>query len=132
MNEIQSKFSDKIVTKDELKKMIDNYLRTKGINKFKRKLKYSEIINEEAWIYRTLAKFVEKKYYNLIDWNLFDFSPKDNRINKKEYPYLINTLIENPRGQLFNLILDNKNNSYFSVHPTIRERILFIEKSIAY
>ncbi len=60
---------------------------------------------------------------------MFDFAEKNMRINEHEYPYLIKTLIENPEGQLFNSVFDNKKKNLYKPHPTFGERILFLEKS---
>jgi Zn-dependent protease with chaperone function len=129
LKDIQKKLPNKVIPKDELKKVVNNYFRSTKLSKYKKLINSSKRSEEEGQISVILSKFVCKKYYKLIDWNDFDFSPKDNRINIEEYPFLIKTLIDNPDAQLFDLVLDNKSKSILSSHPTVSDRILFLDKS---
>jgi Zn-dependent protease with chaperone function len=127
---INEKLPDKtVIPEEELKAIIKASFESEEIGKFRKELTKPKIKQEDKIIEKFINKFFDRKDFQLIDWNLFDFAEKNMRINEYEYPYLIKTLIEHPEGQLFNSVLDNKKKNVYVSHPTFGERILFLEKS---
>ncbi len=64
-----------------------------------------------------------------IKWEDVDNNKRDGRIDSIEYKGLIETLMDNPELQLFKTPNDNIRKMKFKTHPTLRERILFMEKN---
>jgi len=78
---------------------------------------------------KLLDHYKNKPGYKILDWSLFDFDVRDLRVNEKEYPHLIRSLIDEPEKQLVNLTFDNVKDAKDDAHPTLRQRILFLEKN---
>ncbi len=127
---INEKLPDKtVISEEELKAIITTSFESEEIGKFRQELNEPKIKKDDKIIEKFIEKFFDKKDFQLINWNLFDFAEKNMKINEQEYPHLIKTLIENPEGQLFNSVFDNKKKNVHKSHPTFGERILFLEKS---
>jgi len=72
-----------------------------------------------------------KRNLKTIPWKEFDFNKIDFRIDEKEYPYLIKSIKDNPGKQLVETISDSISLNFKYIHPTLRERILFLDKNLS-
>ncbi len=127
---IEESLQNKLLSKKELKKYVLNAFKSDDIQTLKEVLSDTEIEERNKQIKTCLSTLNGSEKNKLLDWDLFDFDKKDHKINNTEYPYLINALLDNPKKQLFDIILDNVKANEYGTHPTIRERILFLHKNI--
>jgi len=126
---IYKRLPDKPFSKKELNSIIKETFKTEEFRQKRSKLSKFKLIQEKNAIKDFTNSVMLNKKFEIIDWNLFDFIKKDMRISPAEYPSLIKALLENPEQQLFNIPSDNLDQTKKGSHPTLRERILFLEKS---
>jgi Zn-dependent protease with chaperone function len=77
------------------------------------------------------GRYKNKPGYQILDWSRFDFDVRDLRVDEKEYPHLVRRLVEEPDKQLVDFTFDNVKDAKDDEHPTLRQRILFLEKNFA-
>ena len=119
----------KVVAEKELKQTVAHFFESDAIEPFRTQLSDDDVKFEEQQIENFLDEFFDNKDFQLLDWGLFDFAEQNMRIDSAEYPYLIDALLKHPDGQLFNLKTDNKEHTEYDTHPTVGQRILFLEKT---
>lgn len=124
----EAKLPDRAVTKNELLNILREVLNSDATDELRDQLSREAQKKEEEKIRELLDKLLANHEFDLIDWNDFDTEVKDGRISRNEYGKLIATLIDDPDQQLFDLPSDNKILVQEGTHPTVRDRILFLEK----
>lgn len=127
---VMNKLPEKLMSRSMLNKFIDDTFNSKEIAELRRDTKTIDKVEKAKFIRSTIKLYHSKNNFKIIDWNLFDFNNKDFKIDEVEYPYLIKSLIEHPEEQMFDLVYDNRKHSKMNSHPTVRERILFLEKNL--
>lgn len=127
---VEKELGDRIFTKTELVAAINSAFRSRRMKNLRKKIGWIKHFFEKNKLKESLQYFSEKDELDLYDWGMFDFAEKDLKISENEYPYLIKTLLGNPNKQLFHLIEDHHRKVVNLSHPTMRQRILFIEKSL--
>lgn len=78
-----------------------------------------------------LTRLSHMRNYRTIPWDDVDHHTRDGRIDIVEYDGLIEVLKSHPELQLFNTPQDNIRKMKFRTHPTLRERILFLDANCA-
>lgn len=102
---------------------------SKEMGGLRRDLGAQEQEDRKKKLEKLLDQYKNKPGYKILDWTLFDFDVRDLRVNEKEYPHLIRSLVEEPDKQLVNVTFDNVKDAKDDAHPTLRQRILFLEKN---
>lgn len=123
---IKRKLNKKIHDEDLMLKQIKSHLK-KMKHKKKKKLPKETIEKRDQTLNKYLKSMSLMNNYKTICWNEVDHNIKDGRIDAVEYEGLIETLVNNPELQLFRTIADNIQKMKFESHPTLRERILFMD-----
>jgi len=127
---VMNKFPDKVMSKPMLNKFLQETFNSEEITNLKRNPDSIDLKEKNKFINDSYRLYRNKKNYKVIDWNLFDFNKKDMKIDEVEYPYLIKSLIEHPGEQMYDLLYDNVQSTRWKSHPTVSERILFLEKNL--
>lgn len=96
---------------------------------FKVDLTEKEIMREEGIITKLLGQTELAIHRKILDWEKFDFVERNYRIEPQEYDYLIKSLIES-EDFLVDSITDDESDEITSTHPSLRHRILFLDKNI--
>ena len=117
-------------TKKELIAIIKSVFRSKKMNSLRKRLGRLKRYFENQSVEESLRLYADKEVIELYNWKNFDFDEEKFKISEKEYPYLIEELMKYPDKQLFHLIHDQDDKVVDLSHPTVRQRILFIEKSL--
>ncbi len=115
-------------TKD-IERVLDEHLATVEGRKLRRKLSKRELKKEKQAIDEIARSLLLNQDFQLLDWKRFDNVNPDGRLNQVEYRQLIEILKDEPEGQLFDLSSDCIPNTKNGSHPTVAQRILFLEES---
>ncbi len=125
---IRKKVGKRIYDENIIKNKIEECLENIKIGE-KRKMSNRKIRkrNKELEEY---VKNIEKMLKNkTLEWDEIDNHKKDGRIDLIEYKGLIRIIKENPELQLFRGPNDNVKNMKYEDHPTLRERIIYIDQN---
>ncbi len=109
---------------------LDQAFASEEMDKLRRDLGDDDLKAKRAELDVLLERYKNKPGYQILDWHLFDFDIRDLRVNETEYPHLIRRLVEEPDKQLVNVTFDNVKDAGDDEHPTLRQRILFLEKAM--
>lgn len=127
---VMKKLPTRLMTTKETIDFVRDVFKTDEVKALEKDLDNKDLEEKESFISDQLRIYEDKENYQLLDWNLFDFNKKDLKIDEIEYPKLIETILKNPEGQMFNLVYDHEENTENESHPTIANRILFLEKNV--
>lgn len=109
-----------------LTETIDNF----NFSAYNRKMNQLEISKEKKLIASILASPEFSKKRPLIDWDTFDFVERNHRVEEEEYAALIQT-IQPGAKHLIDSITDDESTNVYESHPSLRNRILFLDKNVS-
>ncbi|MBN2571381.1 MAG: M48 family metalloprotease [Ignavibacteriales bacterium] len=124
---VEKNLPEIVTSPKQIKAAIKETFNSKELQDLKLKTQNDVIKKENREINKTLQQFHTLEPSKVMNWNLFDIKKRDNKINQEEYSILIKALIDNPNDVL--LSYENyRKIKLVNQHPTLRQRILFLEK----
>ena len=115
-------------TPEHLKRIIDTVFSSDKLPRLDQPMSKEQAEKESAKIDSFISSFFDRAGFKMIDWKEFDTENVDGRISAAEYPKLIECLKRNPDGQLFQTMSDHAPFASQNSHPTVRQRILFLDQ----
>ncbi len=119
----------KAVGEKELQRLVDTILGSKETQAVRKRLSPEQQKREEKQIEKAIDRLLLNREFKVLDWKRFDYVVPDGRLDRAEYERLIRTLKSCPDHQLFKVATDNADESKRSSHPTVAQRILFLENA---
>jgi len=115
-------------TPEQLKRVIETVFTSEKLPRLDRPMSTAQAQRESEKIDAYIDAFLYRAEFKMIDWQEFDTEIADGSISKTEYPQLIECLKRNPEGQLFQTMSDHAASASQHSHPTVRQRILFLDQ----
>jgi Zn-dependent protease with chaperone function len=116
-------------SRDELDSVITEVISNFDHKSYKTKLSKTAIKKEHALISVMLTDPFYSKKREVLDWSTFDFIKRNHRIEPGEYTALIQTILDK-KSYLIDSVTDEDDDELSSTHPSIRSRILCLDKNI--
>ncbi len=125
----EARLPDRPLSASDIERAIRDVLSQPASKKLRRKLSRSAQAKEEKAIQALCERLLLKREFQLLDWSRFDVGVPDGRVSPAEYPALLEALRSSPDQQLFDLPTDNILFAANGSHPTVAQRILFLEQA---
>lgn len=125
--QIDARLPNRAISVRDLRKRVAEALRSPEADALRKPRNAKELKAKREELKRLSEEFLLNKTFQLVNWDSFDNVIPDGRVNHSEYPRLIATLVREPERQLFDVPTDNAPFVAKASHPTLRERILFLE-----
>ncbi|MDQ8198754.1 M48 family metalloprotease [Pelagicoccus enzymogenes] len=119
----------KAIGQKDIQRLVSNILASPQSQQIRKPLNAQQQAKEDQLIQKAIDRLLLDRDFKLLDWKRFDFVIPDGRLNHAEYERLVRTLDASPQHQLFNIATDNVRESKSSTHPTVAQRILFLENA---
>ncbi|EDY84451.1 hypothetical protein VDG1235_4082 [Verrucomicrobiia bacterium DG1235] len=117
----------KALNSKQLNRLVDQILSGPATSELRKRLTKEEQKTEEAEIQKLVDRLMLAYDFQLLDWKRFDYVIPDGRLNSSEYERLARTLEAEPDSQLFDIATDNILYTKDKSHPTVAQRIHFLE-----
>lgn len=117
----------KAVGEKDIERLVRKIMGDQEVRELRKRLSKKEQQAEEKQIQAIVDKLLLSHDFNVLDWKRFDYVIPDGRLNPSEYERLVRTLEANPGHQLFDMATDSIEHSQKASHPTIAQRIQFLE-----
>ncbi|MDQ8183538.1 M48 family metalloprotease [Pelagicoccus sp. SDUM812005] len=119
----------KAIGEKDLQRLVGQILSSDDAQQIRKRLTPEQQAKEEREIQKAVDRLMLDRDFKVIDWKRFDYVIPDGRLNTAEYERLVRTLQASPEHQLFKVATDNAAASKSSSHPTVAQRILFLENA---
>lgn len=119
----------KAIGEKDLQRLVSQILGNKETKEIRKRLTPKEQAEEDKQIQKAIDQLMLNHEFKVLDWKRFDYVIPDGRLDRAEYERLIRTLKACPDHQLFKVATDNVEQSKNSSHPTVAQRILFLEQA---
>lgn len=120
---------NKAIGEKDLSRLVSHILGDTKTHGIRKRLTSKERAKEEKEIQKTVDRLMLDREFKVLDWKRFDYVIPDGRLGHSEYHRLVRTLKSCPEHQLFKIATDNLEQSRNSSHPTVAQRILFLENA---
>jgi Zn-dependent protease with chaperone function len=127
LRRIEDLLPDRPTTREQLETAIRTVLDSPETRTLRARQSDRSRRDEARAVERLTETLLANKKWDLVDWAGFDNVEPDGRVDAAEYPLLIDALKTHAGRQLFALPTDDAAAMATGTHPTMRERILFLE-----
>lgn len=125
----EAKLPDGPLRPREIVRALKETLASPETASLRKRLTKAEQMKEEKSIKEISERLLLDRTFQLISWKSFDRIIPDGRLGRAEYESLIQILRHNPDEQLFDVATDNVPYVAKGSHPTVAQRILFLEQA---
>ncbi len=119
----------KAIGEKELQRLVTQILSSDDAQQIRKRLTPEQQAKEDQEIQKAIDRLMLDRDFKVLDWKRFDYVIPDGRLDRAEYDRLVRTLKSSPEHQLFKIATDNVTESKNSSHPTVAQRILFLENA---
>ncbi|MBK1879689.1 M48 family metalloprotease [Pelagicoccus mobilis] len=123
----ESELPSKAIGERDIERLVRKIMGDHKVRDLRKRLSKEEQKAEEKEIQGIVERLMLSHDFKVLDWKRFDYVIPDGRLNPSEYERLIRTLEAKPDHQLFDMATDNPDFTKKSSHPTVAQRIQFLE-----